>query len=82
MTDQLNIRKEDFQTPAWRRLKADLKARISELRRQNDSSTLTELQTAAKRGAIAELKRILALEKSSAGESEAPQHPLGGNTED
>lgn len=52
--------REDFHTPAWRRLSEFLGARLSELRQQNDRN-VDERETALIRGSISEVKRILAL---------------------
>lgn len=52
--------REDFFTPTWRRLSEHLDARLSELREQNDRPA-DESETAATRGSIAEVKKILAL---------------------
>lgn len=63
--------REDFSTKAWSRFKKDMQARLEELRVQNDKLSNDDMTTAAIRGRIAEVKRILSLEPS---ESEA-EHP-------
>jgi len=60
----------DFATVAWRHLKDDLRARLADLREQNDRASLTAEQTAVIRGRIAEVKRILDLDGSSSTEGE------------
>lgn len=57
---------DDFKTPTWQRIDALLNKRIDELRRQNDSE-LDERQTAAVRGGIKELKRLLGLAEQRPG---------------
>jgi ribosomal protein L30/L7E len=51
---------EDYYTPTWKRLKKALTERLQELREINDS-VQAELKTAAIRGQIAEVKKMLAL---------------------
>lgn len=55
------MKTEDFRTPAWRRLSQHVEQRIDELRELNDSMSYGPEQTAAIRGGIAELKKILSL---------------------
>lgn len=55
------MKTEDFRSPAWRRLSQHVEARIDELRELNDSLSYGPEQTAAIRGGIAELKKILSL---------------------
>jgi len=57
---------DDFKTPTWQRIDALLNKRIDELRRQNDAD-LDEQQTAAVRGGIMELKRLLSLAEPRPG---------------
>jgi hypothetical protein len=51
----------DLISPCWLRLKAHMEKRIDLLRRQNDGHH-DEIKTAALRGAIQEIKNLLALE--------------------
>jgi len=55
------MKTEDFRSPAWRRLSQHVEARIDELRELNDSLSYGPEKTAAIRGGIAELKKILSL---------------------
>lgn len=51
----------DRQSDLWLRLMKHFGARLEMLRRTNDAAELDERQTAALRGGIAELKRLIAL---------------------
>lgn len=62
----------DLRSGAWERHCKDMRARIDELRLQNDSPRLNAEATAALRGRIDELKRLLALSPSSAGMNAEP----------
>lgn len=53
----------DRQSPLWRKLKAYFEARLEKNRARNDSPTLSEAETAALRGAIAELKHMTRLDQ-------------------
>lgn len=55
------MKREDFQTPTWKRLTQTLEERLEELRQLNDSPAMGLEQTALIRGGIKELKRILSL---------------------
>ena len=55
------LKPEDFRTATWRRLSQTLNDRIQELRELNDLQSFGPEQTAAIRGGIAELKKILSL---------------------
>jgi hypothetical protein len=55
------LKPEDFRTPAWKRLTQVLEERIEDLRQSNDQLSLSVERTAAIRGGIAELKKILSL---------------------
>lgn len=69
---------EDFHTPTWKRLAKTIEDRIDELRELNDQVSLSVEQTAAIRGSIAELKKILALaEQASAGQAVLPGELTG-----
>jgi len=52
---------EDFQSRTWTRLRTVLQSRLDELREVNDGGHLNEIKTAAIRGQIAEVKKMLAL---------------------
>ncbi len=56
--------RKDFKSDTWDRLSAHINLRIEELRTQLEQRTNTEHSTAATRGAITELRSILALEKA------------------
>lgn len=55
------LKPEDFRTATWRRLTQVLEERLEDLRQSNDQISLSVERTAAIRGGIAELKRILSL---------------------
>lgn len=59
------LNQEDFKTPEWRRIKDHLMTRIDLLRTMNDGDQ-DPIKTANIRGAIAELKALLALDKHQA----------------
>jgi len=72
------MRTEDFHSPTWKRLTHALESRLQELRELNDSASFGAEQTAAIRGSIAEIKRILALaDKASASPAVIPEELLG-----
>lgn len=78
----MELLREDFHTPTWRRLSEHLGARLSELRERNDRHE-DESTTAATRGSIAEVKRILALaEQVSARPSITPGELTGDDRRD
>lgn len=54
--------KQDLRTDIWKRFQQVARTRIDELRQQNDRIELSPEETAAIRGRIAELKRLLDLE--------------------
>lgn len=62
----------DFTSSAWKRYMKHQEARLAELRDLNDNPSLTELKTAEIRGQIAEVKRSLTLEQSSASKEAQP----------
>jgi len=69
----------DFYSDAWKRLAKLLNDRLSELRETNDSQTKNPIETAAIRGQIAEVKRLLALPRdASAMRSASPDEDGGG----
>jgi hypothetical protein len=55
------LKPEDFRTPTWRRFAQVLNDRVQELRELNDNQSYGPEQTAAIRGGVAELKKILSL---------------------
>jgi len=66
------IGREDFRSETWKRLEQELNDRLIELREINDMDR-DEIKTAATRGQIAEVKRMLALRKErSAGTAAGP----------
>lgn len=68
------MKPEDFRSATWRRLTQTLTDRIQELRELNDSPSFGAEKTAAIRGGIAELKKILALaEQASASPAVDPE---------
>jgi len=74
------MNRHDFQTPTWKRLTQFLEERLQALRELNDSQSFGPEKTAAIRGSIAEVKRILALaDGASAGQAVAPEELLGGD---
>lgn len=75
------MKAEDFKSPTWRRYTKFLEMRLGELREQNDRHKDSE-QTAATRGSIAEVKRMLALgETLSASEGVIPGELTGDGYE-
>ena len=60
MTDHFALTDHDMAQVLWLRLKAYLEDRLADARRRNDS-LMSEYETAALRGEIKCLKRILAL---------------------
>lgn len=60
------LTQEDFKTPMWQRMREHVEARLNHLRQINDQNHDME-KTASIRGAIAELKGLLALDKSKPG---------------
>lgn len=63
----MHLHQDDFKSPVWGRVAERLRARIEALRLQNDSNKLTEVETAAIRGGIAELKLLLNLAEQRPG---------------
>lgn len=55
------MKPEDFRTPTWKRLAQTIQERVDELRKLNDSPSYGPEKTAALRGGIAELNKILSL---------------------
>lgn len=71
--------REDFRSTTWKRLTQLLQERLEALRESNDYLSNGPEKTAAIRGQIAEVKRILSLEESL-GASATPD-PFGGGTQ-
>lgn len=69
----MNLKLEDFRSQTWKRLTLDLEARLGELRKLNDQPVHDQIKTAAIRGQIAEVKRMLALVQASANEEDDPE---------
>lgn len=61
----------DLRSPLWRRLTDELESRLAELRETNDAQHLDAIKTAAIRGQLAELKRILSLATDASGRADA-----------
>jgi hypothetical protein len=69
----MQMKREDFRTPTWKRFSQFVEERIDELRELNDSMSFGPEKTAAIRGGIAELKKILALaDEASASQAVDP----------
>lgn len=66
--DKPELSKEDYQTKVWSKFKTVIEYRIERLRLQNDAINSSEIDTAVRRGQIAELKALLMLD--------APNIPL------
>ena len=60
MITPAHLTREDLRSLTWERLVEDIKARVTELRVENDSSSDHDTTT-KRRGRIAELKGLLAL---------------------
>jgi hypothetical protein len=72
------MKREDFHTQTWKRLSTLVDERIDELRKLNDAQSLGPEKTAAIRGGIAELKKILALaDEASASPAVGPDELIG-----
>jgi hypothetical protein len=59
----------DTTSSTWQKLRRHLTDRLNNLREENDSLKLTEVETAAKRGRIAQIVEILDLEDMSAAKA-------------
>jgi hypothetical protein len=66
MRTETRLTREDFMSPAWKRLKEHMQERIQQLRIQNDDPHQAAEQTATLRGKIAELKYLSDLERHHA----------------
>lgn len=64
------IEPRDFDTQTWQRVRAHLTARLQQLREENDSGD-AEI-TAKRRGRIAEIKELLALDKTAQARRQQP----------
>lgn len=65
----MSLRREDFHSDAWKRVKDALIVRLAELRASNDADH-DQTKTAAIRGRILEVKRMLSLEPSESDEAD------------
>lgn len=65
---------EDFKSPTWVRLRELMNARLQEHREQNDFGDPES--TARRRGQIAELKELLALEPKAPRQAMKPASPV------
>jgi hypothetical protein len=65
--------RRDFNGATWARLETHLRARIADLRQQNDRPQNTEQQTDTLRGRILELKELLALPQAAPVEDASPE---------
>jgi hypothetical protein len=75
------LKLEDFRSSTWKRLSTLVEERIDELRKSNDSQSFGPEKTAAIRGGIAELKKILALaDEASASPAVSPDELSGADT--
>jgi hypothetical protein len=76
----MSLKNEDFRTQTWKRLSQVVDERIDELRKLNDAVSLSPEKTAAIRGGIAELKKILALaDEASASPAVSPDELIGAD---
>lgn len=71
---QNELRKEDFGTQCWKRLSKAISDEIDRLRKTNDAVSNTEIKTAAIRGQILALNKILDLAKASSGSDAVPRN--------
>lgn len=60
----MKLTTQDFQSATWQKIAALCEQRLDVLRKQNDGP-LDAIETANKRGRIAEVKRILAMANPS-----------------
>lgn len=62
---KFTLSRGELANPVWMKLEEHLKAKLADLRLQNDdpSGTDTDVKTARRRGRIAELKELLDLGK-------------------
>jgi hypothetical protein len=74
------LKREDFHTPTWKRLSKHVADRIDELRQLNDSMSLSVEKTAAIRGGISELLKILALADEASASPEVSPDELSALT--
>lgn len=60
------LSKSDLQSPVWQKLRAHLESELAERRAYNDGKSLDAVETAAVRGEIKRLKRLLQIEADAA----------------
>lgn len=63
-------------TPLWMKLRAYMADRLDDLREQNDTPSLNDIQTAALRGHIRCLKELLALENEPPFQDDGTTSPF------
>lgn len=68
MARAAHLRKADFRTDAWKRVRLEIEAELAKARERLESFENTEASTAQLRGKIAALKNMLALEKAPAAD--------------
>jgi hypothetical protein len=74
----MQLKPEDFRNQTWKRLSTVIEERIDDLRKLNDNQSFGPEKTAALRGGIAELQKILALaDNVSASPAISPEELLG-----
>lgn len=77
----VHLKPEDFASPTWKRLTAELNARLSLLRERNDAHLDLQL-TSSIRGSIAEVKHWLGLaEEVSPSPRVIPEYTLGDDNQ-
>lgn len=59
----MKLEQHEIHSSTWVKLKEYLTERIDAQRKKNDSTDLTDLETAALRGGLRELKLLLALDQ-------------------
>jgi hypothetical protein len=62
VTDPFQLSEHDKAQGLWLRLKSYLEGRLADARKRNDDMSLPEYDTAALRGEIRTLKRLIALD--------------------
>jgi len=70
-----HLQRGDFESPAWRRLARFLQERVEEHRDRLEEPSLTDADTQAVRGQIAECRYLLALPEILAAQTQSPAQP-------